>query len=430
MIDPATGTGTFLVHWLRQAKRSFTGASPDESWRQHLAERVLPSMHAFELMLGPYTVAHLKLALHLHDEGIPTDAAQILLTDTLDHDPPQLRLELMDDPVAAEGRRAAQLKEQERFTVVIGNPPYDREQRSSGDTGRRKGGVVRHGAEGIEPLLSDMTRPMIKASLGIHIKNLYNDYVYFWRWALWQATEMPDGPGVVAFITASSYLEGKSMGGVRARLRDAFDELFIVDLGGEGRGARVEENVFDIRTPVAIAFGIRTRGMSSCAIRYIRVSGTRHDKFEQLRNQSLDNVEENVPGDRLDPLIPKSEAEYWSWPTIIDMFPWAHSGTQLKRTWPIGPTRGILKQRWRNLTDEIPSKRDNLLVENKYRTVRSTPKPLLHSGPRLRAVRDLDRGDQPEGIKRYGYRSFDRQWVIAGLSRRDTSKATSLEYPR
>ena len=322
MIDPATGTGTFLVHWLRQAKRSFTRANPDENWRQHLGERVLPSMHAFELMLGPYTIAHLKLALHLHDEGVATEQTQILLTDTLDHDPPQLSFGVTDDPVAAEGRRAAGLKRSERFTVVIGNPPYDREQRAVGDSGKRKGGVVRHGAEGFEPLINDVTKPMKEAGLGVHVKNLYNDYVYFWRWAVWQATEIPPGPGVVTFITASSYLEGISMGGLRSLLRDAFDELLIVDLGGEGRGALVEENVFDIRTPVAIAFGIRKDlSDSSCSVRYLRIVGNRPEKFHQLSGLSLEDVEEAVSGGRIEALVPRSEAEYWSWTPLTDLFP-------------------------------------------------------------------------------------------------------------
>ena len=110
---------------------------------------------------------------------------------------------------------AAQLKDSDG-SVVLGNPPYDREQRSSSKGGRRKGGVVRHGVPGIPPLLNAVTGPMTRAGLGVHIKNLYNDYVYFWRWATWQAVERPPGPGVVAFITASSYLDGVSMGGLRA----------------------------------------------------------------------------------------------------------------------------------------------------------------------------------------------------------------------
>ena len=370
-------------------------------------------MHAFELMLGPYTIAHLKLALHLHDEGVATEQTQILLTDTLDHDPPQFSFGVTDDPVAAEGRRAAGLKRSERFTVMIGNPPYDREQRAVGYSGKRKGGVVRHGAESFEPLINDVTKPMKEAGLGGHVKNLYNDYVYFWRWAVWQATELTPGPGVVAFITASSYLEGISMGGLRSLLRGAFDELLIVDLGGEGRGALVEENVFDIRTPVAIAFGTR-EGLSppSCSVQYIRITGSRQEKFEQLRSLWLQDVETAVSGKGLDRLVPRSEVEYWSWPPLSDVFPWRHSGAQLKRTWPIGPTKAVLAQRWQTLVTEVPRERGALLKETGFRTTLSSPKPLLGHGAPLRPVRSLDRGDRPEGIELYGYRSFDRQWVV------------------
>ncbi len=415
MIDPAAGTGTFLVHWLRQAKRSFERTHAGESWRQQLSEWVLPAMHGFELMLGPYTVAHLKLALQLHDEGLPTDAVQILLTDTLDHDPPQMAFDLMEDPVAAEGRRAARLKKDERFTVVIGNPPYDREQRAVDDTGKRKGGVVRHGAAGIKPLLDDVTRPMQEAGLGVHIKNLYNDYVYFWRWAVWQAAELPPGPGVIAFITASSYLDGLSMGGVRSLLRKAFDELLIVDLGGEGRGALVEENVFDIRTPVAVAFAVRkTMSDSPCSVRYLRVLGTRQEKFEQLSALSLPGcMSTDVSGGGLEAFVPRSEAEYWSWPTLTSLFPWYHSGAQFKRAWPIATTKGLLNRRWARLVTEVPRERKNLLKETRDRKTTSSPKPILGGVERLRPLRSLDRSDRPEGTERYGYRSFDRQWAIA-----------------
>lgn len=413
MIDPATGTGTFLVHWLRQAKRSFESAHPDESWRQQLSEWVLPAMHGFEFMLGPYTVAHLKLALQLHDEELPTDAAQVLLTDTLDHDPPQMKFDLLEDPVAAEGRRAARLKKNERFTVVIGNPPYDREQRAVGDTGKRKGGIVRHGAAGFEPLITDMIQPMKDAGLGRYAPNLYNDYVYFWRWAVWQATELPPGPGIVAFITASSYLDGVSMGGVRSLLRGAFEELLVFDLGGEGRGALVEENVFDIRTPVAIAFGIR-KGMSdsTCAVRHLRISGTRQEKLEQLNTTSLTDARTEVLGRGLDGLVPRAASTYKTWPFVTDLFPWYHSGAKFHRTWPIGETKKLLRKRWTELMASVPRERSALLVE-KDRKVDTSPRPLLGGSQRLRAIKALDRDDHPETIERYGYRSFDRQWVIA-----------------
>ena len=441
MIDPATGTGTFLVAWLRQAKRSFLGAGgAPEDWPQHLRDHVLPQMHAFELMLGPYAIAHLKVVLELNSEGVEDGNPKVLLTDTLDHTPRQGQLQTMSNPVAEEGERAAELKDSERFTAVIGNPPYDREEREIGSTGKRKGGVVRYGAPGIPPLfdaetaqrrvatgsgrsgstkpvplLNAVTEPMRSAGLGVHLKNVYNDYVYFWVWAAWQATEQPRGPGVVAFITASSYLDGISMGGVRHLLRQAFDELFIIDLGGEGRGAQKEENVFDIQTPVAIAIGIRTGSGRSgdCTVRYHRVTGTRTEKLAALAELPLDDVADEVVGEGLEDLTPRSDALYYSWPQITDLFPWIRSGCKLQRVWPIAETKVLLERRWLELVATVPRERKSLLKETRDRKTATEPLPLLGGKARLPSIDELDRGDAPERYERYGYRSFDRQWVIA-----------------
>ena len=415
MVDPATGTGTFLVEWLRRARKSFEQADGPGDWPKHLRDHVLESMHAFELMLAPYAIAHLKVALELHDAGAGDAAMRILLTDTLEHAARQGQLDTMSDPVAEEGKRAAALKEHERFTVVVGNPPYDREQRAAGAVGKRKGGVVRHGAESIAPLLNAVTKPMKAAGLGGHLKNVYNDYVYFWRWATWQATELPPGPGIVAFITASSYLDGISMGGVRHLLRDAFDELWIVDLGGEGRGARKEENIFDIQTPVAIAVGVRMGrpGAGDCKVRYLRIGGGRPEKLARLGEIGLDDVSDEVAGEGLDGLVARSDNPYRDWPEITDLFPWVHSGCQIKRTWPIAEAKSVLERRWRELLNKVPRDRGPLLKETRDRTTTSSPLPLLATGSRLPPLAELDQGDQSEGVERYGYRSLDRQWVIA-----------------
>lgn len=439
MLDPATGTGTFLVEWLRRARRSFLEHGSSDEWPEHLCDRLLPSMHAFELMLAPYAIAHLKVALELHDAGASEGSMQILLTDSLEHAARQGQFLTVLDPVAEEGQKAAELKEHERFTVVVGNPPYDREQRAVGDKGRRKGGVVRYGAPGVAPLfdsdtafrraatgrasgaatnpplLNAVTEPMKAAGRGGHLKNVYNDYVYFWCWAVWQATALPPGPGVVAFITASSFLEGESMGGVRHLLRNAFDELWIVNLGGEGRGALKEENIFDIQTPVAIAIGVRTSQdrTAECEVRYLRVAGTRSEKLARLSQVSLAAIEEPVPGEGLDRMTPRSESEYKDWPEMTNLFPWIHSGCQLKRTWPIAESRSLIERRWRELLKGVPRRRDSLLKQTRDRTTASNPLPLKERGPRLTPLKDLDRGAKAEGLERYGYRSLDRQWVIA-----------------
>lgn len=438
MIEPATGTGTFLVAWINQAKRSFvTGGGEVARWPSHLRNHVLPSMHGFELMLGPYAIAHLKVALELHSHGVTDARINVFLTDTLEHHRGQGQLATMEDPISAEGAAAAELKEAKRFTVVIGNPPYDREQRAVGDTGKRKGGVVRFKTPGVEasPLLESVTEPMRQAGQGGHLKNVYNDYVYFWRWATWQATELPPGPGVVAFITAASYLDGVSMGGLRQHMRETFDELHVVDLGGEGRGALKEENVFDILTPVAIAFGTceglkprpkpaeNAEPQRSAEVRYRRVGGDRASKFRTLRQVSLERDFEVVQGRRLDRFVPLGDSDYHDWPCISDLFPWQLSGCQVKRTWPIAETRTTAKRRWTELLRETPRRRGHLLRETGSRTITARHRPLLSDSGRLARIIDLADENSPEGIARYGYRSFDRQWLIADNRIVDAPKA-------
>ena len=417
MLDPAAGTGTYLVEWLRKARSSFDNAHSGGDWSARLRDFVLPSMHAFELMLAPYAIAHLKVALEVQDEGLETEAAAIHLTDTLEYPTSEAKLATMEDPVALEGIRAAELKEHERFTVVIANPPYDREQRQAGTAGRRKGGVVRYGAKGVtRPLLDDITEVMSSAGLGVHTKNLYNDYVYFWRWATWQATERPPGPGVVAFISAASYLDGKSMAGLRKHLRDVFDELWIIDLGGEGRGALTEENVFDIRTPVAIAIGIRTKGKSKCIVHYRRVSGSRAEKFDWLRAGGLsDRGWHEVPGSGLERLTPTGVGNYFDWPEVTDLFPWIHSGCQFKRTWPIAPSKVALERRWDEFCRTSPGNRSILFKETRDRKLTTIVSPLFEDDghTKRKPMGKLGPADQWERLARYGYRSYDRQWAIA-----------------
>jgi predicted helicase len=116
-----------------------------------------------------------------------------------------------------------------------------------------------------------------------HIANLYNLYVYFWRWAIWKAFEAHgDGPGVVAFITAASWLTGPGFMGLRQLVREICDEAWVLDLGGDNRGANPEENVFAIETPVAIVVLARddvSDRNRPARVHYRRVYGTAEEKI-------------------------------------------------------------------------------------------------------------------------------------------------------
>lgn len=418
MIDPATGTGTFLVEWIRRAKRSFLARRPRAEWTEHFRRVVMPSMHAFEIMLAPFAVAHLKVALESNESAGIDSEISILLTDSLEHPGDELIFGPTDDPVAAEGERAAELKLHERFTICIGNPPYDREQREQGEaSGHRKGGVVRYGTNSLPPLLGDILQVMREARLGQHSKNLYNDYVYFWRWGMWRTTERPSGPGITAFITPSSYLDGISMAGLRSTMRAWFDEFYIVDLGGDSLGTQVEENVFDIRIPVTIGIGVRTgrerQQLHPCDVKYVRVPGTRAQKLDWLRAHAFGDVGfTRVSGSHIDVMTPVSDAGYWAWPSLEQLLPWSMNGSKAGRTWVIDPARSTLKQRLSTLKAAHSHQRQALFKDSPTgRKVDSALRTSIMPGVwNSTAVREMT--DDPT-IRIGAYRSFDRQFLVA-----------------
>jgi hypothetical protein len=408
MIDPATGTGTFLVEWLRQARMSYLERGTASDWPTHAQQVVLPSLHAFELMLGPYAIAHLKVALELNVEGIVDASPAILLTDTLGRG--SHRQVLFDaDPVSQEGERADALKERARFTVCIGNPPYLRADRDS------TGGWVVQGEEGgAPPIFEDILRPARENTAFGHLRSLSNLYVYFWRWALWKTLEADDGPGVVAFITASSWLTGPGFMGLRQLVRQLGSEVIVVDLGGDNRGARPEENVFDIQTAVAIVFVVRAGQADSsrpAAVSYTRVTGTRAGKLNALKH--LDVVEPLSatpldPSGWLAPLSPVSGGAEWAeFPALFDLLPWQQPGCLASRTWPIAPSPSVLKRRWKAFVAIA----DLDQRAGAFRTAR-TGRNIHTKVPGMPRLADLDSASSPEPIARYGYRSFDRQWIF------------------
>lgn len=297
-LDPAAGTAAYPLaaaqYALQQAAARF-----GEGFLAHAASRCAENIHAFENMVGPYAVAHLRFTqlLTSHDGTLPRDGIHVYLTDTLESphlEPPTLNI--FARRLTEEHRRAQRVKKHTRVLVCMGNPPYDREQAEAGErpVHLRKGGWVRHGdpdpahaGRRTRAILQDFIEPASAAGAGVHVKNLYNDYVYFWRWALWKLFENPEasGPGIISFITAASYLRGPGFVGMRRKMREAFDELWILDLEGDNLGARKTENVFNIRTPVAVAIGVRygpPHPETPARVRYARLTGTREEKYARL----------------------------------------------------------------------------------------------------------------------------------------------------
>ena len=426
VLDPAAGTGAYPLAVLQHALENvadFYGPG----MRSQYATQVAQNLHALEFLVGPYAVAHLRVTQKVMEEGgaLPADGVHVYLADTLES--PEARdLEqhgLMYRRLTEEHRRARKVKQDTRVLVCIGNPPYDRQERSEADIARGvelKGGWVRFGQQNLNDqtngILKDFVKPAQDAGAGRHLRNLYNDYVYFWRWALWKVFEQSQNSGIISFITAASYLRGPGFVGMREHMRRTFDELWILDLEGDSLGARKTQNVFNIQTPVAIALGVRygePKPDEPAKVHYAKLEGTRESKLEQLSQiKSINDVTwQDCLSDWQAPFLPEGTGDYYSWPLLTDLFPWQHTGSGYYRTWPIGETKEALKKRWQSLISAPVDARAKLFDETADRKITKEYKDMF-SNTKMPSVSVLGYDATVPEIFRYGYRSFDRQWAF------------------
>jgi hypothetical protein len=352
VVDPATGSGAYPLAVLADMRER----------APHAAQTLALRMRLFEPLAGAASLARAG--------GLVVQECDVLAT-----------------PIAIDAP----------IVVCLGNPPYRRATRTAAPPN----------------FVSDVSVP----GTGIHLKNTYNDYVYFWRWAIRAVFEERHGPGIVSFVSASSYVRGPGFAGLRRTLRGALDELWIVDLEGDLLAARRTDNVFPIRTPVAIAMAVRYEESvrtTPPAVHYTRLTGSRLEKLaelDRLRHIS-DLTWHAAPGKGSAPFVPRSSSAYYNWPRLTELFPWQVSGTQLKRTWPIGPTPELLRERWDHLLGLDGPARAAAFHETRDRQLGSTPPDLRDPTHHLEPLSSLKPGTACLAPVRYAYRSFDRQWVL------------------
>ena len=263
ILDPATGTGTFLVeaidviHSTMVAKWRAAGRNPNQIealWNSYVPRSLLPRLHGFELLMAPYAIAHLKVGLKLHESGYDfqsDERARVFLTNALEpSQESEGQFSFMVPALAHEAAAVNTVKKHQRFTVVIGNPPYSISSWNSG--------------EWITELVEDYKRTV--RGQETQIQALSNDYIKFLRLGQWQVER--SGIGVMGLITGHGYLQGTQPRDLRKSLSQAFGRCYCVDLHGSVRRAAAQagdddEPVFQIMTGVAIVVGCRARDVGA-----------------------------------------------------------------------------------------------------------------------------------------------------------------------
>jgi hypothetical protein len=327
-LDPATGTGTYLLGLLEAAAEELetTGAAVDVE----LAEMVVDRVRAFELMIGPYTVAHQRVATWLQEAGADVGTRlPILLVDTLAEvlaGGVQSRFGPLGDEIAHEREAAEQVKSTEPILVVVGNPPYDRIKREQ------------LGDHWLLDRIQDMIERTPQRDRG-QVHPIYDFYVAFWRWALWLVAERASeisGRGMLAYITNRSWIIGRTFGGMRSLFTERCRSLYVLDLGGDLRTSgtqEVDQNVFDVGVGVAIVFAVVDPDAGAeAAVHYARVWGSRAEKeaflsepFEPTGFELVDRADPTAP------FVPLSWGELDTSPGIEEVFVQHETGVQTSR---------------------------------------------------------------------------------------------------
>lgn len=263
ILDPATGTGTFLYSVIKNIYQRFE--KNRGAWDKYVSEHLLPRLFGFEFLVAPYSVAHLKLSLLLEETGYQfnsNERLQIFLTNTLEE---AFSLKEIDQSpfthwINEEARGAKGIKQENPVMVVLGNPPY------SGHSAN-KGKWIENLLRGTDIFSQRKTvnyfavdgQPLDEKNL----KWLNDDYVKFIRFAQWRIEQT--GYGVLAFITNHGYLDNPTFRGMRQALMQTFDEIYVLDLHGNSKrkerspdGSK-DENVFDIQQGVSIGMFVKKK---------------------------------------------------------------------------------------------------------------------------------------------------------------------------
>ena len=279
ILDPATGTGTFLAEVVKHIHKKFEGQKG--IWSNYVETHLLPRLNGFELLMASYAMAHLKLDLLLTETGYKPTTNQrfrVYLTNSLEEHHQDTGT-LFANWLSTEANEANHIKRDTPVMCVIGNPPY-----AVSSTNKN---------EWIQNLISDYKKDLNERKI-----NLDDDYIKFIRYG--QHYIDKNGSGILAYISNNSFIDGITHRQMRKNLLESFDKIYILDLHGNAKKKEVcpdgsaDQNVFDIMQGVSINIFVKTGNKKKSELGQVfhsNLQGKREFKYETLNSKTIQSFE-------------------------------------------------------------------------------------------------------------------------------------------
>ena len=291
ILDAATGTGGFLMEVLNHIRQHVIETDGAAAWSPYVNTSLVERLFGFELLVAPYTIAHLNLSRFLQAHGwtaVDTERIHIYLTNTLE-EPVEREGHIFAEFLTDEANAAVAVKRDLPLLVIVGNPPYPR---SSANPSRDARGRLNF----IGGLIEDYKTIDGHALGERNYQGLQGDYVKFIRWAQWRIDK--NGEGVLGYIVNNGFLDGILFRGMRHSLMRSFNAIYHLNLHGNSRvgedipDGQSDENVFDIQQGVSILLCAKERNNPTPAkVYYADVWGERAEKYRRLSEIDVQSTE-------------------------------------------------------------------------------------------------------------------------------------------
>ncbi len=413
LLDPAGGTLTFPAEAIRLAADEFKNKYGEGGLNRWIKKHILKDFYAFELMMAPYAIGHLKIGFIFDELGYKMsddERFKLYLTNSLEMEEiKQIAIPGLSS-LSEESHLAGEIKNEQPVLVILGNPPY------SGNSAN----------------INEWTEKLLKEDIinGINIQSYYkingqplgernpkllqDDYVKFIRFAQWKISK--SGFGIVGMITNHGFLDNPTFRGMRQSLMETFDEIYIIDLHGNSLKKETtpegekDENVFDIRQGVSVSLFIKNKKTKRQKIFHKDLFGLREEKYRWLESNAFSKsafkeLKPETPWYFFIPRHTKLIKHYLKWKSVNEIFPINSTGVKTHRDhFVIDFDENTLKNKIRQFKNlSLP----NDLIRKTFDLKDNRDWKLSEARQKLAADKDWE-----QYIKNIQYRPFDKRKIF------------------